>query len=99
MKMQPNDYYMVRLRNYGIYYQGLRVRDNGKGCIDKKFTSGLPLVFEKFFPDLLNFFEVFESTLFWSILSLKLSLILKTVLNIIIKLKKYCKGVFILSIR
>ena len=57
--------------------------------IIKQYTyTGLPL--KKIFPGLPNFFQVFKVCNFWSILSLKLSLRLKTVLNSIKTLKRYC---------
>ena len=60
-------------------------------AIIKQYTyTGLP--FKNFFPGLPNFFQVFKVCNFWSILSLKLSLRLKTVLNSIKTLKRYCKA-------
>ena len=59
-------------------------------CTDT--LSGSPLVFSQFFQGFPNFFQVFKSTYFRSIFSLKLSLRLKTMLNSIKTLKRYCKA-------
>ena len=54
--------------------------------------SGLPLVFSKFFPGIPNFFQVFKTTNFGSIFRLKLNIWIKTVLNSMKTIKRYCKA-------
>ena len=58
-------------------------------CTDT--LSGSPLVFSQFFQGFPNFFQVFKSTYFRSIFSLKLSLRLKTMLNSLKILKRNFK--------
>ena len=52
----------------------------------------MPKVFWKTFPGFLNCWQAFKSTSFLSITSLKLSVRVKTVLDSIKILKRYCKG-------
>ena len=54
--------------------------------------QGCHLVFYNFFQGFLNFFKVLKVHIFRSIFSLKLGLRLKTMLNIIKTLKRYCKA-------
>ena len=52
--------------------------------------AGLPLVFSKYFPGYQISSRIFKGMLFGSIFSLKLSL--KTMLNSVKTLKRYCKA-------